>query len=147
MIKKIARRGAVVLSVLVAVRVIAGCFFPGLNINDVTTGVTPQYPDLQPQTFQQSYEQVFDAAAAVGREQGWEVTGEDRAGGLIQAVATTRLMRFKDDVTVTVTRAGAGTTVSVRSHSRVGKGDLGANAKRIRLFQAALAKRLAAAAG
>jgi uncharacterized protein (DUF1499 family) len=147
MVKKIARPVGIVLAVLIVVRVVAGCFFPALNINDVTTGATPQYPDLQPQTFSQTYEQVFDAAAAVGREQGWEVTGEDRTAGTIQAVATTPLMHFKDDVTVTVTHADPATKVSVRSHSRVGKGDLGANAKRIRLFQAALAKRLAGGAG
>lgn len=142
MTKKIVRWGAIVLAVLITVRIAAGCFFPGLNINDVATGATAEYPDLQPQTFSQSYEQVFDAAAAVGRELGWEVTEEERAKGTIQAVATTRLVRFKDDVTVTVTRGGERVTVNVRSHSRIGKGDLGANAKRIRLFQTALAKRL-----
>lgn len=129
------------LAVLISIRIAAGCLVPSLNINDVTTGVTAEYPDLQPQTFQQGYEQVFDAAAAVGRELGWEVTLEDRAAGVIQAVATTSLWHFKDDVTVTVTRAGERAQVSIRSHSRIGKGDLGANAKRIRLFQAALAKR------
>jgi uncharacterized protein (DUF1499 family) len=142
MIKKIARRGGIVLAVLISVRIAAGCLVPSLNINDVTTGVTAEYPDLQPQTFRQSYEQVFDAATAVGRELGWEVTQEDRATGILQAVATTRLWHFKDDVTVTVTGTGEGTRVSIRSHSRIGKSDLGANARRIRLFQAALAKRL-----
>jgi len=142
MMKRITRRGAIVLAVLISLRIVAGCMWPNLNINDVTTGVTAEYPDLQPQTFQQSYEEVFDAAVAVGREQGWEVTREDRATGIIQAVATTRLWHFKDDVTATITRTGERVKVSVRSHSRVGKGDLGANAQRIRLFQAALAKRL-----
>ena len=142
MIKKIARRGGIVLAMLISLRIVAAFIWP--TINDVTTGATLEYPDLQPQTFQQSYEQVFDAAAAVGRELGWDLTEEDRAKGAIQAVATTRLMRFKDDITVTVTREGEGTNVSVRSHSRIGKGDLGANARRIRLFQTALTKRLAA---
>jgi uncharacterized protein (DUF1499 family) len=139
---KITRRIAIGLAVLIVVRVAAGCLVPSLNINDVTTGKTPEYPDIQPQTFPQSTEQVFDAAAAVGRGLGWDLTEENRATGVIQAVATTRLARFKDDVTVSVTRAGDGTQVNVRSRSRVGKGDLGANARRIRLFQAALAKRL-----
>jgi uncharacterized protein (DUF1499 family) len=142
MIAKIARRGGIVLAVLISVRIAAGCLFPTLNINDVTTGVTAAYPDLQPQTFGRSYEQVFDATAAVGRELGWEVTQEDRGTGVIQAIATTPLVHFKDDVTITITRAGERTQVSIRSHSRVGKGDLGTNAKRIRLFQAALATRL-----
>jgi uncharacterized protein (DUF1499 family) len=57
-------------------------------------------------------------------------------------VATTRLFKFKDDVTITITGEGAVSVVNVRSKSRIGKGDLGANARRIRAFQAELAKRL-----
>lgn len=138
---KIARRVGMVLVVLVVVRVIAGCFAPRLNINDVTTGATPEYPELQPQMFAQSTGQVFDAAVAVARAQGWEVT-EERAAGVIQAVATTRLVHFKDDVTITLSHEGTQTKVVVRSHSRVGKGDLGTNARRIKLFQEELAKKV-----
>jgi uncharacterized protein (DUF1499 family) len=142
MLRKIARRVGRVLAVLIVVRIVLAFIWP--TINDVTTGATPQYPDLQPQQFQQSYEQVFAAAAAVAKEQGWDVTESDAAQGVIQAVATTRLWHFKDDVTVTVTHDGDGAKVVVRSHSRIGKGDLGANARRIRAFQAGLAKRLGA---
>jgi len=138
---KIARKVGMVLLVLVVVRVIAGCFVPRLNINDVTTGATPEYPELQPQVFAQSTDQVFAAAAAVARAQGWDVT-EERAAGVIRAVATTRLMHFKDDVTVTLSPEGTRTKVVVRSHSRVGKGDLGTNARRIKLFQEELAKQV-----
>ena len=134
------RKIGIVLGVLIALRVVAAFIWP--TINDVTTGATPQYPDLQPQLFTQSYQQVFDAAAAVAREMGWEVTEEDRGKGVIQAVATTRLFRFKDDVTVLFGHEGDQTKVVVRSHSRIGKGDLGANARRIRAFQKALAKLL-----
>ena len=144
MLGKTLRRVGLVLLVLVVVRVIIGLFVPSLNINDVTTGATAEYPDLQPQRFPQSVERVFDAAAAVAHAQGWDVTNEDHATGVVQAVATTPLWKFKDDVTITVTREGESTKVVVRSHSRVGKGDLGANAKRIRLFQSELAKHLGA---
>jgi uncharacterized protein (DUF1499 family) len=141
--KKILRRGGLVLAVLVVIRVVVGCFFPSLNINDVTTGKTPQYPDIQPQSFAKPAGEVFDAASAVAHaQQDWEVTQEDRTSGTIQAVATTLLMHFKDDVTITVAAAGDGTTVNMRSHSRVGKGDLGTNAHRIRTFQADLARRM-----
>jgi uncharacterized protein (DUF1499 family) len=140
---KILRRVGLVVAVLIVVRVVVGCFFPSLNINDVTTGKTPQYPDIQPQRFAKPVGEVFDAASAVAHAQEeWEVTQEDRANGTIQAVATTRMMRFKDDVTITVAAAGDGTTVDMRSHSRVGKGDFGTNARRIRAYQADLAKRL-----
>lgn len=139
---KIARRIGIVLVVLVVARIVAGCFVPRLNINDVTTGATPEYPDLQPQIFAQSRDRVFDAAGAVARAEGWEVTREERASGVIEAVATTRLMHFKDDVTITVTPEGERTKVVVRSHSRVGKGDLGTNARRITRFQEELAKKV-----
>jgi uncharacterized protein (DUF1499 family) len=140
---KIVRRIGWILAVLIVVRVLIGLFVPSLNINDVTTGATPEYPDIQPQRFTQPAAQVFDAASAVAHAaEGWEVTREDRATGVIEAVATTPLMHFKDDVTITIAAAGDGATVNVRSHSRVGKGDLGANAKRIKLFQAELANRV-----
>ena len=138
--KTIFKRIGLVLLVLVALRVVAAMIWP--TINDVQTGATPEYADLQPQRFTQPYDRVFDAAIAAGEELGWDVTAEDRTQGEIRAVATTPLFRFKDDVTVTVTREGEGAQVSVRSHSRIGKGDLGANARRIRLFQQELAGRL-----
>ena len=141
MLKTFARRGGIILAVLVSMRILAACVWP--TINDVTTGATPEYPDLKPQHFAQGYDQVYDAALAVGRGLGWDVTADDRAKGEIQAVATTRIFRFKDDVTVTLARETAGVTVGVRSHSRIGKGDLGTNARRIRLFQTTLAERLA----
>jgi len=62
--------------------------------------------------------------------------------GEIHAVATTSVFRFNDDVTITISHEGEGAVVNVRSHSRVGKGDFGTNARRIRRFQAELAKRV-----
>jgi len=111
-------------------------------INDVSTGSTPEYPDLQPQRFGLPPEKVFQAALETSKAMGWEILETDPPRGVIEAVATTRLFRFKDDVTVTITSEAGMTLVNVRSHSRAGKGDLGANARRIRTFQAELAKRL-----
>jgi len=62
----------------------------------------------------------------------------------IEAVATTRVLRFRDDVTIALHREGDVTVVHVRSKSRLGKGDFGANARRIRDFQQRLAARLKA---
>jgi uncharacterized protein (DUF1499 family) len=137
-------------------KVIAGCvitlvllasspFMLGLiwpRINDVKTGATPKYPDIQPQRFNQPFEKVFDAALSAAQAMEWDMRETNREQGIIEAVATTRLFKFKDDVTVTVTREGDAVVVNVRSKSRVGKSDLGTNARRIRAFQAELAKRL-----
>ena len=136
----ILRRVGIVLGVLIALRIVAALIWP--TINDVTTGATPEYPDLRPQSFAQPPAQVFGAVEAVARELGWEVTESDRDHGVLHAVATTRLWRFKDDVTVTLAEKANQVEVGVRSHSRIGKGDLGANARRIRLFQSELEKKL-----
>lgn len=119
---------------------ILGLIWP--RINDVRTGATREYPDIQPQRFNQPSDKVFDTALAVAQAMGWEIRETNREQGVIEAIATTRLFKFKDDVTVTITREGDATVVNVRSKSRVGKGDLGTNARRIRAFQAELAKRL-----
>src|SRR6266851_2196550 len=55
-----------------------------------------------------------------------------RRDGLIEAVARTPIMGFRDDVVVRVRPAQEGARVDVRSASRYGRSDLGANASRVR---------------
>lgn len=115
------------------------------RVNDVKTGATPEYPDIQPQRFKQPFDKVFDAATDTAQAMGWEMREMDRGQGIIEAIAPPTLLKFlkfKDDVTVTITRESDSTIVNVRSKSRLGKGDMGMNARRIRAFQAELAKRL-----
>jgi uncharacterized protein (DUF1499 family) len=93
---------------------------------------------------------VFAAVEALVAGRGWAVAaraegavGRDAQPWRLQAVATTALLRFKDDVVVEVRpRDDGGSTVAMRSKSRLGKGDLGANARRIRAFLADLRVRL-----
>ena len=66
------------------------------------------------------------------------VTSVDEARGTLEAHETTALFRFVDDVVVRVRPREGGSVVDVRSNSRVGGGDLGANAARIRAFRDAL---------
>jgi uncharacterized protein (DUF1499 family) len=68
----------------------------------------------------------------------WTLIRRDPATGEIEAVATTRVFGFHDDVVVRVRPDGTGSRVDVRSKSRDGRGDLGTNADRIRRFVAAL---------
>ena len=112
-------------------------------INDVETGKTRQYPDLQPQRLRASRDVVVAAVDAVAQRQArWRVEAFDADAGTLKAVATTRLVRFRDDVWVRVEEDGEDVVVNMRSKSRLGRGDLGVNAKRIRAFQAALAAEL-----
>jgi uncharacterized protein (DUF1499 family) len=72
----------------------------------------------------------------------WNVVavGEDGANGLtIEAVSTSALFRFQDDVAIRVRPEGSGSKVDMRSKSRDGKGDMGVNTARIRSYIDALA--------
>jgi len=76
-------------------------------------------------------DKAFAKSHAAAEMMGWEILRSDAKSGRIEAVATTFWFGFKDDVTVQVASVGQGSRVEVRSKSRVGKGDSGANAKRI----------------
>ncbi len=92
------------------------------------------YPDVQPLVLRSSAGETFDRALAAVRDLGWEVVASDRAAGRIEAVDTTFWFGFKDDVVIRIaeTPPAGGTRVDVRSKSRVGVGDLGTNAGRVR---------------
>ena len=80
------------------------------------------------------YEVIFDRAVRVGVEMCWDIYRQDRNSGIIEAVDTTTIMGFKDDIVIRVRTGAGGTRVDLRSVSRVGQGDLGANARRINRF-------------
>ena len=77
-------------------------------------------------------DQAFDRALAVAQDLEWRIVTADKAAGRIEATDTTRWFGFEDDVVVRLTPWGSGTRVDVRSVSRVGGGDAGTNARRIR---------------
>jgi uncharacterized protein (DUF1499 family) len=112
-------------------------------INEVTTEAdkasplqVKAYPDIQPIIVEAPPGGAFASAKAVAQEMGWEVVGEDQKAGTIAAVATTFWFGFKDDVEIRVTPLGKNSRIDLRSKSRVGKGDAGANAKRVRAYLA-----------
>lgn len=98
------------------------------------------YADLAPLRFTSAVGPVFAAVVEVARQSGWEVAADVPGEGRLEATATTPWFGFKDDVVVRVVPDGGGTKVDVRSASRVGRSDLGVNARRIRVFSDALRK-------
>lgn len=92
------------------------------------------YPQLQSIVSELSTEQAFTKAANIANELGWEIIVKDKTSGMIEAVDTTLLWGFKDDVAIRVQMTDTGSEVDLRSISRVGKSDLGANAARITKF-------------
>ena len=105
------------------------------RLNDVETGRTPEYPDLQVRTYAASPGRVAEALKdALGGRPRWTVVGSGQGPGgtVVTAVHQTRLFRFEDEVTVRIQRQGGATEVSVRSQSRIGEWDFGQNARNVR---------------
>jgi len=99
------------------------------------------YPDLKPAARSGPPAGAYTAALAAARRMPrWNVIAEDAEAFVIEAVATTGLLRFKDDVVIEVRPQGSGSAVHVRSKSRLGRSDLGANAARIRAYLAELSR-------
>lgn len=92
------------------------------------------YPDLMPKVYEASEEDMFQRALAAVDAMGWELVEASPDEGRIEATATTFWLRFKDDVVIRIRPMGPTTVVDARSLSRVGGGDVGANAKRLRKF-------------
>lgn len=93
------------------------------------------YADLRPALFREAPDAVFAAAQQVAAGLGWAVVAAVPEEGRLEATATTGWFGFRDDVVVRIRPAeGGGSRVDVRSKSRVGRSDLGANAARIRRF-------------
>ena len=97
------------------------------------------YPDIRPIALAAPPAEAFARALDAAKRMGWEIVVADAGTGHIEATATTPWFGFRDDVVVRVTPAAAGSRIDVRSVSRVGKGDLGTNAARVRRYAAMLA--------
>ena len=80
---------------------------------------------------------ALERSVSVLEEQGLDVVNVDETAGIVEATDTTFWFGFKDDLVVRVRPGASGSRVDVRSVSRVGRSDLGANARRIGEFLAA----------
>jgi uncharacterized protein (DUF1499 family) len=93
------------------------------------------YPDLlEPVILDVSPDTAFDSAMNAVNQLGWEVVDANKEAGRIEATDQTFWFGFKDDVVIRLTPRSSGIKVDARSVSRVGKGDVGINAKRLRRF-------------
>ncbi len=92
------------------------------------------YPKMEPVYFDQSPAEVAAVAESIMSKRGWDiVTPAAEAGNEVQveATATSGWFGFKDDVAVRVRAENGVSRVDIRSTSRVGLSDLGANSSRV----------------
>ena len=88
------------------------------------------FPELRSPLFAAEANATQDAVLAAMRSLGWrEVRAIDSE---VRAVAVSALFRFRDDVTVRLQATEGGTLLHAHSASRIGKGDLAANAGHLR---------------
>jgi uncharacterized protein (DUF1499 family) len=99
-------------------------------------------PDLHPPVFKVApgdlYMRLLNVIAA---RRDWQLGEQDAALMRVSFVATSPIMRFKDDVDVLILPVGdhpGQSTFAAYSRSRVGNSDLGANRQRLAALSAAL---------
>lgn len=114
-----------------------------LSQNRAETARISAFPELRTRYYHAKPTAVFKAALAAAEARDWELLEVDQEALTFAAVATTPLLRFQDDVAVSVATAEDGRSeLRMRSQSRVGRGDFGANARRIVEFHQSLEQRL-----
>lgn len=94
------------------------------------------YPDVQPALVPVPPAEAFHRVLEAARDMGWRIVDGNPAQGRLEATDTTRWFGFQDDIVVRVVPTNGGSRVDIRSVSRVGRSDVGANARRIKAFMA-----------
>ena len=100
---------------------------------------TKLYPSIDTLTIEKPKAEVLAAIKTLIEERGWDIVTEstdpNSETGVFEATHTSGWFGFKDDVAIHVLSGSNGTSiVDMRSVSRVGLSDLGANAKRVANF-------------
>jgi uncharacterized protein (DUF1499 family) len=95
------------------------------------------YPDIEPLQVATTMQLAFEAVRSVVNKRKWTPISDrapqvGRREALIEAVARTPVLGFREDVVVRVRGSADGARIDVRSASRYGTHDLGSNATRVR---------------
>lgn len=92
------------------------------------------YPDIAPARLELPPAKAFERAERAARAMGWQIVAVAPDALRIEATDTTLFFGFKDDIVIRVRPGAHGSIVDMRSLSRIGGSDIGANAARVRAF-------------
>lgn len=95
------------------------------------------YPDIVPIVTDLSGPDAYTRALGIASDMGWSLVDQQDDSLRFEATARTPVFYFADDIVVVVSPTSDGSRVDLRSVSRIGRGDRGVNAARIRAFTAA----------
>ncbi len=95
------------------------------------------YPEIAPLQLSVMPRVAYDVSLAVINKHRWPVASArpataSRRDAVIEATARTLIMGFRDDIIVRITPLSQGSRIDLRSASRFGNHDFGANAARLR---------------
>lgn len=112
---------------------------PGESSLDTREKQRRAYADITAVTLEMGPEEAYDLVLETLKELKWQVVDQSapsaRSGlGRVDAIDRTTLFKFSDDITIRIRPLANETRIDIRSVSRVGRHDLGANAARIRRF-------------
>ncbi|HRK25148.1 MAG TPA: DUF1499 domain-containing protein [Beijerinckiaceae bacterium] len=101
------------------------------------------YSDLEPLTLELNPEEAYGLVIEALNGLKWTIVDRSppsgRTGiGRVDAIQRTPILRFSDDVTIRIRPLANVTRIDIRSASRIGRHDLGANAARIRTLIVAI---------
>jgi len=92
------------------------------------------YADIVPLTVALAPSAAFNRALDTAQQMGWVIIAADDAAGRIEASEQSRWFGFTDDIVIRIAASGSGSRIDLRSSARLGSGDFGVNAARIRAF-------------
>jgi uncharacterized protein (DUF1499 family) len=105
------------------------------------------FPELRPDVFHASADELYLAVQDAIIHLGWAVSDTDDMEYRINAVVTTQLLLFEDDVEIRIRNLSCQndaviSALDVRSSSRIGKADFGANGGHIQRLMDQVRKEL-----
>jgi len=102
------------------------------------------YPDLETVEVEMDSTEAYRLALRVASDLGWSIVDSEPpnlagdGSALIEATDRSLFVGFSSDIAIRIRPGATRTAIDVRSVSRVGKHDFGANARRVRRFVAAV---------
>jgi hypothetical protein len=107
----------------------------GISAEQLAAIQLSAYPDIRTMTVDVPARRVYQKALFVSSMLGWKVSAQDLSRLHFEAQGTTDMFGLAYDVVVRITSLGEqSSAIDIRSVARVGRYDMGNNAKRIRLF-------------
>lgn len=102
-----------------------------LSSNVAETSEAPVFPELRSRVYRNKPAILFQAVGSAAQTLGWEIASRNLEDGEIELVITSKVWRFKDDVRVRIVQRDTESAVHIRSSSRIGRADLGANTRHV----------------